>query len=97
MNSAATTEHSAEQPAEQWTISASRDQVEVPKKKQTHTRRMPLPFTIDAWILGEYYERRQYVGHGKSKVCHWLTQRNVLKLREEHDQEPHLFRELQAT
>ena len=47
--------------------------------------------------LGEYHERRQYLGHGKSKVCYLLTERKVLKLREEHDQEPHLFRELQAT
>ena len=97
MNSAATTEHSAEQPAEQWTISASRDQVEVPKNKQTHTRPMPLPFTIDAWIMGTYYERRQYLGHGQSKVCYLLTERLVLKLREQKDQEPDLFRELQAT
>ena len=49
MNSAATTEHSAEQPAvssgsaAEWTISASFDQVEVPRNKKTHvTRRVPL-------------------------------------------------------
>ena len=58
---------------------------------------MPLPFTINAWIMGKYYERRQYLGHGKSKVCYWLTETLVLKLRDESDQEPHLFRELQAT
>ena len=103
MNSAATTEHSAEQPAvssgsaAEWTISASLDQVEVPRNKQTHTRRVPLPFTIDAWIMGEYYGRRQYLGHGKSKVCYSLSERLVLKLREQRDQEPDLFRELQAT
>ena len=37
------------------------------------------------------------LGHGKSNVCYWLTERKVLKICEEHDQEPHLFRELQAT
>ena len=99
----ATSLHSAEQPAvirrsaAEWTISASLHQVEVPKNKQTHTRPMPLPFTINAWIMGEYYERRQYLGHGKSKVCYWLTERLVLKLRDQRDQEPDLFRELQAT
>ena len=103
MNSAATTEHSAEQPAvssgsaAEWTISASFDQVEVPRNKQTHTRRLPLPFTIDAWIMGEYYGRRQYLAHGKSKVCYSLSERLVVKLREQRDQEPDLFRELQAT
>ena len=97
MSSASTTGHSAEQPAEQWRISASRDQVEVPKHKQTHTRPLPLPFTIDAWILGKYYGQRQYLGHGKSKVCYWLTDTLVLKLREERDQEPELFQELQAS
>jgi len=103
MNSAATTEHSAEQPAvirgsaAEWTLSASLDQVEVPKNQQTHTRPMPLPFTIDAWIMGKYYGQRQYLGHGKSKVCYWLTERLVLKLRYQRDQEPDLFRELQAT
>ena len=95
--------HSAEQPAvirrsaAEWTISASLHQVEVPKNKQTHTRPMPLPFTIDAWIMGEYYERLQYLGHGYSKVCYWLTERLVLKLRDQRDQEPDLFRKLQAT
>ncbi len=103
MNSAATTEHSAEQPAVirgsvgVWTISASLDQVEVPKHKQTHTRPVPLPFTINAWIMGKYYERRQYLGHGYSKVCYRLTETLVLKLRDQKDQEPDLFRELQAT
>ena len=95
--------HSAEQPAvikgsaAKWTISASLDQVEVPKHKQTHTRPMPLPFTIDAWIMGKYYERRQYLGHGNSKVCYWLTERLVLKLCRQPDQEPDLFQELQET
>ena len=71
--------------------------MEVPKDKQTHTRRLPLPFTIDAWIMGEYYRRRQYLGHGLSKVCYSLSERLVLKLCEQRDQEPDLFRELQAT
>ena len=57
MNSAATAEHGAEQPAvvrgsaTEWTIPASLDQVEMPKHKQMHTRPMPLPFTINAWIM----------------------------------------------
>ena len=97
MSSAASSGHSAEQPAAQWRISASRDQVEVPKHKQTHTRPLQLPFTIDAWILGEYYKRRQYLGHGKSKVCYGLTDTLVLKLCKEKDQEPELFQELQAS
>ena len=103
MNSAATTEHSAEQPAvssgsaAEWTISASLDQVEVPRNKQTHTRRLPLPFTIDAWIMGEYYGRRQYLAHGKSKVSYSLSERLLRKLCEQRDQEPDLFRQLQAT
>ena len=95
--------HSAEQPvvitrrAAEWTISASPVQVEVPKNKQTHTRAMPLPFTIDAWIEGKYYEQRQYLGHGLTKVCYCLTERLVLKLRDQEDQEPDLFRQLEAT
>ena len=47
--------------------------------------------------MGEYYERRQYLGHGQSKVCYWLTEGLILKLRQQKDQEPDLFRELQAT
>ena len=54
---------------------------------------MPLPFTIDARIMGQYYERLQYLGHGQSKVCYWLTEKLVLKLRNEWDQEPNLFQE----
>ena len=83
--------------AAKWTISASPDQVEVPKHEQTHTRPMPLPFTIDAWVTGKYYERRQYLGHGNSKVCYWLTERVVLKLCRQPDQEPDLFQELEET
>ena len=82
MSRAASSGHSAEQPAPQWRISASRDQVEVPKHKQTHSRPLPLPFTIDAWILGAHFERRQYLGHGQSKTCYGLTDTVVLKLSE---------------
>ena len=81
-SNAASSGHSGQQSAEQWKISASRDQVEVPKDKQTHSRPLPLPFTIDALVLGKYYRRRQYLGHGKSKVCYWLTDTLVLKLCE---------------
>ena len=97
MSRAASSGHSAEQPAAQWRISASRDQVEVPKHKQTHSRPLPLPFTIDAWILGEHFERGQYLGHGQSKTCYGLTDTVVLKLSEERDQEPERFQELQAS
>ena len=37
------------------------------------------------------------MGHGKSKVCYCLTERLVLKLCNQKDQEPDLFRELQST
>jgi len=99
----ATSLRSAEPPAvigdiaAKWTISASLDQVEVPKNMQTHERPMPLPFTINAWIMGKFFERRQYLGHGKSKVCYRLTDNLVLKLRDQRDPEPDLFRQLQAT
>ena len=69
----------------------------MPKNKQTHLRKMPLPFTINAWIEGKYYEQLQYLGHGQSKVCYSLTDKLVLKLRDQRDQEPDLFRKLEAT
>ena len=83
--------NSAEQPAEQWRIWASREQVEVPKHKLTHTRPLPLPFTIDGWVMGEFYWQRQYAGHGKSKIVYRLTDKLVLKLCEKTDQEPGCF------
>ena len=46
--------NSAEEPAEQWTIWPSNEQVEVPKHEQTHTRPLPLPFTIDGSIRGSW-------------------------------------------
>ena len=88
---------SAEQPAEHWMIWASRYQVEVPQHKLTHTRPLPLPFTIDGWIMGESYWRRQYAGHGQSKVVYRLTDKLVLKLCEKRDQEPEVFQALQAS
>ena len=87
----------AEQPAEHWMVWASRDQVQVPKHKRTHTRRMPLPFTIDGWIMGKSYYSLQYVGHGQSKVVYRLTDKLVLKLCEKRDQEPEDFRALEAS
>ena len=89
--------NSAEQPAEHWMIWASREQVEVPQHKLTHTRPLPLPFTIDGWIMGESYRRRQYAGHGQSKVVYRLTDKLVLKLCEKRDQEPEVFQALQAS
>ena len=88
---------SAEPPAEQWTIRASREQVEVPKHKLTHMRSLPLPFTIDGWIMGESYRQVQYAGHGQSKIVYRLTDKLVLKLCEERDQEPELFQALQTS
>ena len=78
-------------------MSASRYQVEAPKDKQTRSRPMPLPFTIDALVQGKYYSGRQYLGHGLSKVCYWHTDTIVLKLSEERNQEPELFQDLQAS
>ena len=88
---------SSEQPAEQWRIWASGEQMEVPPHKLTHTRLLPLPFTIDGWIMGEFYWQRQYAGHGKSKIVYRLTDKLVLKLCEKRDQEPEVFQALQAS
>ena len=82
---------------EHWTICPSNEQMPVPKDKQTHTRTMPLPFTIDGWIMGEYYVKAQYAGHGQSKVGYRLTDKLVLKLCDKEDQEPKVFRELQES
>ena len=89
--------NSAEQPAEQWTIWASREQVKVPKDKQTHTRPLSLPCTIDGWIMGKSYRQAQYAGHGQSKTVYRLTDKLVLKLCKKTDQEPALFQALQAS
>jgi hypothetical protein len=88
---------SAAPPAVQWTIWASHEQVKVPKEKQTHTRKLSLPFTIDGWIMGKNYGQLQYAGHGQSKTVYRLTDKLVLKLCEKPDQEPKLFKALQAT
>ena len=47
--------------------------------------------------MGRSYERLQYLGHGQSKVCFWLTEKLLLKLRNEDDREPRPFRQLEAT
>ena len=86
---------SAEQPAEQWSIWPSSEQVEVPKHKQTHTRPLPLQFTIDGWIRGSSCHG-QYTGHGNSKVVYRLTNGLILKLCKNRDQEPRLFEQLLA-
>ena len=88
---------SAAQPAEPWTIWASHEQVEVPKDKQTHTRPLSLPYTIDGWIMGNSYSQVQYAGHGRSKTVYRLTDKLVLKLCAKTDQEPTLFQALQAS
>ena len=89
--------NSAAQPVKQWRIWASHDQVQVPKDKQTHSRTLSLPFTIDGWIMGQYYGQVQYAGHGQSKTVYRLTDKLVLKLCTEPDQEPKLFQALQAS
>ena len=87
--------NSAEQPAEQWTIWPSNEQLEVPKHEQTHTRPLPLPFTIDGSIGGSFCHG-QYAGHGNSKVVYRLTNGLILKLCKNRDQEPRLFEQLLA-
>ena len=87
--------NSAEQPAEQWTIWPSNEQLEVPKHEQTHTRPLPLPFTIDGSIGGSFCHG-QYAGHGLRKVVYRLTNGLILKLCKETDPEPRLFERLQA-
>ena len=69
----------------------------MPKDKLTHSRPLPLPVTIDAFVLGKYYSMRQYLGHGQSKVCYGLTDTLVRKLCQERKPEPELFQELQAS
>ena len=47
--------------------------------------------------MGNRYSQLQYAGHGLSKTVYRLTDKLVLKLCEETDQEPKLFQALQAT
>ena len=83
--------------AEQWTITASHVQVEVPRHELTHDRQLPLPCRIDAFINGKLYPQAPYLGHGLSKVVYRLTEQRVLKLCDLDDQEPGLFQELHAS
>ena len=76
---------------------ASPEQVEVPRHKQTHTRALPLPFTIDGVIMEKSVRQVQYAGHGQSTIVYRLSDKLVLKLCEENDQEPERFRALQAS
>ena len=71
--------------------------MEVHQGKLTHTRRLPLPCTIDARINKKLYWQAQYVGHGASKTVYRLTDKLVLKLCKEPDQEPGLFQALHAS
>ena len=93
---ASETARSDAHPAEHWEIWASREQVVVPQHELTHTRALPLPFTIDGRIMGRAFSSAQYAGHGQSKVVYRLTQNLVLKLRKEKDPEPNVFQALQA-
>ena len=83
--------------AEQWTITASHVQVEVPRHELTNDRQLPLPSRIDAVINGKRYPQARYLGHGQSKVVYLLTEQRVLKLCDLDDQEPGLFGELHAS
>ena len=47
--------------------------------------------------MGESYRQVQYAGHGQSKIVYRLTDKLVLKLCEERDQEPEVFQALQAS
>ena len=88
---------SAVPPGALWTIWASHEQVNVPKEKHTHTRKLSLAFTIDGLIMGNRYGKLQYAGHGQSKTVYHLTDNLVLKLCEKPDHEPQVFKSLEAT
>ena len=88
---------SAAPPAVIWKIWASQEQVKVPPEKLTHIRKLPLPFTIDGRIMGQNYWQLQYAGHGQSKTVYRLTDKLVLKMCLTLDQEPELFKALEAT
>ena len=84
-----------------WTISASERQIAV--KQYTHSRKLPLPTTLDCCIEGSYFTC-QYIGHGKSKVAyvmHTLESHEysgkVLKLSASDDIEPEVIKELQSS
>ena len=47
--------------------------------------------------MGEFYWQRQYAGHRQSKIVYRLTDKLVLKLCEKRDQEPDVFRALEAS
>ena len=82
-----------------WKISASERQIAV--KQYTHSRKLPLPTTLDCCIEGSYFTC-QYIGHGQSKVAYLMQtiesheySGKVLKLGASDDIEPEVIRELQ--
>ena len=84
-----------------WTISTSERQFAV--KQYTHSRKLPLPTTLDCCIEGSYFTC-QYIGHGKSKVAYVMHtleiheySGKVLKLAASDDIEPEVIMELQST
>ena len=83
-----------------WQIRAS--MVQNAEQQWTHTRRPPLPATLDAYVCGCHF-RALYRGHGAFKVAYLLEAVHpndghplagkVLKLCKEADPEPKLFAE----
>ena len=69
-------------------------------QQRTHTRRLPLPTTLDVYVCGCHY-RALYRGHGLDKVAYLLEgvdpkdghplAGKVLKVCKEPDPEPNLF------
>ena len=84
--------------ADAWEIRASMVQNAV--QQLTHTRRLPLPSTLDAYVCGCHF-KALYRGHGVFKVAYLLEALHpndghplagkVLKLCQEADPEPKLF------
>ena len=64
---------------EPWQIHASKlsvkHMVQNAEQQLTHTRRLPLPTTLDAYVCG-YHFRALYLGHGAHKVAYLLEAMN---------------------
>ena len=78
-----------------WQIRAS--MLQNAEHQWTHTRRLPLPATLDAYVCGQHF-RALYRGHGATKVAYLLEAVHpddghpfagkALKLCKEADPEP---------
>ena len=84
--------------ADTWRIRASR--IQNKDVQWTHTRKLDLPTTLDAYLCGCNF-KAQYCGHGKYKTVYLLEALNptegqqydgkVLKLSKGADPEAHVF------